>query len=49
MVPATALTHVKQKPAAARVKLEFVMTRLKRLNDAPWNELQHERWAKLFE
>ena len=32
-----------------RNKLEFAIARLNRLEDASWIELQHERWAKLFE
>jgi hypothetical protein len=40
---------VEQKPPVVRDKLESVMARLDRLRDVPWKELQHERWAKLFE
>jgi hypothetical protein len=40
---------VEQKTPVVRGKLESVTVRLGRLSGTPWKELQHERWAKLFE
>ncbi|KAF9784529.1 hypothetical protein BJ322DRAFT_851232 [Thelephora terrestris] len=44
-----ALLKLQEKPPAVRVKLEFVVAQLERLRNAPWKELQHERWAELFD
>ena len=44
----TSLT-IEQKPSMVTNKLEFVISRLNRLEDASLNEIKHERWAKLFE
>ncbi|KAF9784547.1 hypothetical protein BJ322DRAFT_851719 [Thelephora terrestris] len=43
------LLKLQEKPLAVRIKLESVVAQLNRLRDAPWKELQHERWAKLFD
>ena len=48
MLTKTLLT-IEQKPSVVTNKLEFIISRLNRLEDASLNEIQHERWAKLFE
>lgn len=37
-----------QEHLAIKCRLESVMIRLKKLRDAPWDELQHELRAELF-